>query len=126
VSPGRVDLGRSRFEAERVADGIVLEIRPADRFGNLLGPGHAHQVVVQAKGAELKGNFIDRLDGSYAQRIVFTKTKDPKIALTIGPRAKRPMFEVPLSYLIGRGREFEATPALQVSAPRVNQGKSME
>lgn len=126
VRPGRFDLGPSNFEFERVAGGIVLAFRPADRFGNLLGPGYAHEVTIRATGAELQGNLIDRLDGSYAQQIVFRQGQDPKISLTVGPRATRPVFEAPLSYLMSRWSAEGGLPVQRLVAPRVKRSEANE
>jgi hypothetical protein len=89
VQCARFDLDKSDIRVERIPEGVIIYIRPMDKFGNLLGPGHAHKVGIHVKDGRLLGTVFDHMDGSYEQRITFKKEIDPEISIRIGgPRAK--------------------------------------
>lgn len=84
VQAARFDLDKSDIIVERIPEGAIIYIRPMDKFGNLLGPGHAHKVAIHVKGGRTPGTVLDHLDGSYEQRITFKKEIDPEISIRIG------------------------------------------
>jgi hypothetical protein len=89
VQNARFDPDKSDIRVERIPEGVIIYIRPMDKYGNLLGPGHAHKVSIHVKGGRPLGIVLDHMDGSYEQRITFKKEMDPEIFIRIGgPRAK--------------------------------------
>jgi hypothetical protein len=71
VSLGRLDLDASQLRQRRGPLGAVLvSLRPADARGNLLGPGQASAIKIEAAGARPLTGVIDLLDGRYLR--VFT------------------------------------------------------
>ncbi|MHC4414380.1 MAG: vWA domain-containing protein [Planctomycetota bacterium] len=67
-------LGRSTYS---------LLVAPADRFGNVLGPGHGDDVEVFVKGGELEQRVRDRFDGCYEQKVRVRDGHDPMITVQV-------------------------------------------
>ncbi|WP_022667070.1 S8 family serine peptidase [Desulfospira joergensenii] len=84
IQAGEFDPDRSEIKFQRILEGAVIQVRPADKFGNLLGPGQAHKVNIQVEGGKPMGSVIDHLDGTYEQRIIIRKDIDPRISIEIG------------------------------------------
>ncbi|MBN2129313.1 MAG: S8 family serine peptidase [Sedimentisphaerales bacterium] len=103
VRCAKFDLDKSDIRVERIPEGATIHIRPMDRFGNLLGPGHAHEVGMHVKDGRLAGTVFDNLDGSYQQRITFKKGFDPEISIRIGGPAAETLMSGRLSQL-GKAR----------------------
>lgn len=71
-------------------------IRPEDHLGNIWGPGHAHEVVIESTGAHPIGPVIDDLEGGYYRDFEYdafagTPTVDFEVGgETIPPQVVRP------------------------------------
>ena len=82
-------------------DLYAVRVRPADKYGNLLGPGSERFVKVFAPNGKLEGPVVDQYDGSYIQRIRIRRGANPKI--TVQVRDKQ-LFCVPIMELVRKGK----------------------
>ena len=70
IKADRVDAGVIRLPAEDPRfDAFEITLRPADGFGNLLGPGRQHLILWEATSGEFAQPAVDHLDGSYSRRL---------------------------------------------------------
>ncbi len=68
VTLGRIDLAASKLTQTRTRRGTVaVTLKPVDAAGNLLGPGLASRVAIDAEGAKPVSEVVDLLDGRYAR-----------------------------------------------------------
>ncbi len=54
---------------EKGFDTFEITLRPADDYGNLLGPGRQHLILWEATAGEFTQPVIDHLDGTYSRRL---------------------------------------------------------
>lgn len=65
-------------------DGLYdIVVKPADRFGNLLGPGRAYAVQILSTEGSLVAGIHDRINGNYSQRIKMEPGKNPLIVVLV-------------------------------------------
>jgi hypothetical protein len=57
-------------------------VTPQDRFGNLLGPGHASDVAFRVEKGKPVGPVIDNWDGSYVQVVEHARDTKPSVVVT--------------------------------------------
>ena len=50
-------------------DVFDITLRPADIYGNLLGPGRQHMILWEATAGEFSDPAVDHLDGTYSRRL---------------------------------------------------------
>jgi hypothetical protein len=103
VEVAPVDPRKSVLTAVGSANGYTVLVAPADRFGNLLGPGRPESVEVYVKGARTTSELRDRLDGSYEQAITLGRDPTPQVTVIVNGKH---LATVPLQELIrsGKGR----------------------
>ena len=82
-------------------DLYAVRVRPADKYGNLLGPGSERFVKVFAPNGKLEGPVVDQYDGSYIQRIRIRRGANPKITVQVRDRQ---LFCVPIMELVRKGK----------------------
>jgi uncharacterized protein Smg (DUF494 family) len=64
-------------------DSYVITVRPADDYGNLLGPGNERFVKIFTTSGELSGTVIDQFDGSYKQHLQVKPGDNPRITIQV-------------------------------------------
>jgi hypothetical protein len=65
-------------------DRYEIALKPADRLGNLLGPGHPHQILWEASAGRFAGPTVDLLDGRYSRTLELPPGADPgAVGLTL-------------------------------------------
>lgn len=70
VRADRIDADVTRLPAEEKGfDVFEIALRPADIYGNLLGPGRQHLILWEATAGEFPQPATDRLDGTYSRRL---------------------------------------------------------
>jgi hypothetical protein len=68
---------------EKGFDSFEITLRPADDYGNLLGPGRQHLILWEATAGEFPQPAIDHLDGTYSRRLKLpTATEAGSVDLT--------------------------------------------
>jgi hypothetical protein len=78
------DLKTSYLTAKAISkDQYAILVQPQDRFGNLLGPGHAQDLLISSSSGRLKGGWQDNLDGTYQQIIAVKAGDNPRINIQI-------------------------------------------
>jgi hypothetical protein len=88
-----------------------ITLRPADAYGNLLGPGRQHLILWEATAGEFAQPAIDHLDGTYSRQLRLpsgSKTSSVELTLLIGDspfrinlgKALKPRHGVPLAGLV--------------------------
>ena len=83
VGLGKFDVAASRLTQVPGPRGtVIVTIKPADAFGNLLGPGMAGSVRIDAEGAKPASGVIDLLDGTYL-RAFAARGKGEKLPLKV-------------------------------------------
>lgn len=85
VRPAAPSVEQSRVTAFPITAGLhLVRVRPADRHGNLWGPGRPGEIRVMANaGAEI-GQLSDRLDGTYQQLIRIAPGSNPQVKVFVG------------------------------------------
>lgn len=84
ISVGSISDANSIVRAFAVTDRIYnITVRPADNYGNLLGPGFDYQVQILSSSGNLIGPVRDRFDGSYDQVIAINEDPDPTITVQV-------------------------------------------
>ncbi len=58
-------------------DLFEITLRPADVFGNLLGPGRPQMILWEATAGEFPGPVVDHLDGTYSRRLALPAGSQP-------------------------------------------------
>jgi hypothetical protein len=112
VKPDVIDARVIRLPAEEKGfDLVEITLRPADDFGNLLGPGRQHLILWEATAGEFSQPASDHLDGTYSRRLKLPSTTnmnsadltvligDSPFRLNLG-KALRPHSAVPVGWLI--------------------------
>jgi hypothetical protein len=115
VEVAAADPRRSLLTAVPAAGGAyTIVVAPADRFGNLVGPGRPESVEIYARGAKTVGDLRDRLDGAYEQRIAVERGQDPKVTVLVNGAQ---LATLPLSQILrmGKGRVARLSARLQGS-----------
>jgi hypothetical protein len=65
---GAIDPNGSVLDIGTAAGGeVAVSVTPADRFGNIQGPGYADQIRIEYGTSRPSGPVVDNLDGSYTQ-----------------------------------------------------------
>jgi len=80
-------------------DLYAITVRPADDYGNLLGPGNERFIKIFTTGGELRGTVTDQFDGSYGQLIQVKPGDNPRI--TIQVKGKQ-LIHAPLLTLVAK------------------------
>ncbi|MGA1863795.1 MAG: vWA domain-containing protein [bacterium] len=81
------DLTNSFIAVKTIEDGLyAILIKPQDRFGNLLGPGHGRDIKIYSSSGRLTGNWNDNLDGIYYHLIKAKPGDNPRINIRIHGR----------------------------------------
>ncbi len=62
--------------AEKGFDAFEITLRPADDYGNLLGPGRPHLILWEATAGEFGQPAIDHLDGTYSRQLKLPSTTE--------------------------------------------------
>jgi len=87
VSVNTFNPNNSQIKAVRAdKDLYAVSVRPADNYGNLLGPGNERFIKIFTSSGKLEGPLIDQFDGSYQQRIRIRPGVNPKITVQIKGR----------------------------------------
>jgi hypothetical protein len=69
--------------AQKQFDIFEITLRPADVYGNLLGPGRQHLILWEATQGEFTEAAVDHLDGTYSRKLkVASGTKASAVDLT--------------------------------------------
>jgi hypothetical protein len=55
--------------AQKQFDNFEITLRPADVYGNLLGPGRQHLILWEATQGEFTEAAVDHLDGTYSRKL---------------------------------------------------------
>ena len=79
----------------------TVVVAPADRYGNLLGPGNPRSIEILGKGVRPAGELRDRLDGAYEQIIAVDKNENPSITVLVNGEQ---LATIPLNELV---RDFK-------------------
>ncbi|MFQ6070835.1 MAG: VWA domain-containing protein [Candidatus Aminicenantales bacterium] len=102
VSINTFDPEKSSIKAIQVKDDMyAISVRPADRFGNLLGPGNERFINIFATGGELEGDVTDQFDGSYEQLILVKPGENPRITVVVKGKL---LIHAPLLALVKEGK----------------------
>lgn len=64
-------------------DRYAILVRPQDRFGNLLGPGHVQDLQISTSSGRLAGSWQDNLDGTYQQLITVAPGDNPRVNIQV-------------------------------------------
>jgi hypothetical protein len=92
-------------------DTFEIALRPADDYGNLLGPGRQHLILWEATAGEFPQPAVDHLDGTYSRQLKLPSTieagavdmtflvGDSPFRLNLA-KALRPHAAVPVGWLI--------------------------
>jgi len=109
VSLARLDPDHSKVTVLPLGESTyALLVAPADRFGNLLGPGHAADIDVCVKGeASLEGGVRDRFDGSYEQKLMMKEGVEPLLTISV---AGQQLFHARFGDLLADGQRRLSVP----------------
>lgn len=92
----------SLVKAFAISDNLFnIIIQPSDRFGNFLGPGHAHIIQILSTTGTFIGNINDRFNGAYDLLIQVEPGQNPMII--IQGKGKQ-IHSLTLSDLVYRGK----------------------
>ena len=58
-------------------------VKPADKFGNLLGPGHSDDVRILSTYGTMEGKVQDAMNGNYSQMMNIEKGQSPLIVVLV-------------------------------------------
>lgn len=99
----RPSLDHSDVKVTRAAqhDTLTIRMSPADRHGNLLGPGFAHQVLL-ALDDEPNGRVRDKLDGSYEIELTYQEGDKRLVSLWV---AGERLVHEPIQKLVLKGKK---------------------
>lgn len=99
----RPSLDHSDVKVTRAAQRNTLTIRmsPADQYGNLLGPGFAHQMLL-ALDDEPTGRVRDNLDGSYVIELKYQEGDKRLVSLWV---AGERLVREPIQELVLKGKK---------------------
>jgi len=104
VEVATIDPRQSIITAMPVANGrYAILVAPADRFGNLIGPGNPGSIEIFTKGAKSSSQIRDLLDGSYEQVIEVDPRTNPKVTLLVNGKL---LANVPLEELLPKRGRF--------------------
>jgi hypothetical protein len=88
-------------------DVFDITLRPADVYGNLLGPGRQHMILWEATAGEFSAPAVDHLDGTYSRRL--------KLAAGLQPDSVDLNFVIgDSSFRINLGKELPSRSAVPV------------
>src|SRR5207248_1043939 len=67
-----VSVPQTSLRLTPASGGFVLDLRPCDRFGTLLGPGWAASLAISGEGVQVAGAPQDMGDGTYRTVVSFS------------------------------------------------------
>jgi hypothetical protein len=99
----RPSLDHSDVKVTLAAKGNTLRIRmsPADQYGNLLGPGFGHQVLLTLDD-EPSGRVRDNLNGSYEIELKYQAGEKRLVSLWV---AGERLMREPIHKLVQKGKK---------------------
>jgi hypothetical protein len=112
VKTDRISAAVDRLPAEgKDFDLFEITLRPADIYGNLLGPGRQHLILWEATAGEFPAPAVDHLNGTYSRRLKLAPGLPPgsvDLAFVIGDsffrlnlgKALQPRSAVPIGWLV--------------------------
>jgi hypothetical protein len=112
VKADRISAAVDRLPAEsRDFDVFEITLRPADVYGNLLGPDRQHLILWEATAGEFPAPAVDHLNGTYSRRLKLEAGLQPgsvDLAFVIGDssfrlnlgKALQPRSPVPAGWLV--------------------------
>jgi hypothetical protein len=80
---------------------LTIRLTPADKFGNLLGPGFANQLLL-ALNNEPSGQVKDNLDGSYEIKLKYHDKDNRVLSLWVGNER---LVHEPIQKLVMKGKK---------------------
>lgn len=87
VGSGKIDRQKSVVSIQPgLHDNVTVRIKPADRFGNLLGPGQGVTIMVDGERGRPTSPVVDLLDGTYLRS--FAVKDKAKFGVNIGVGTK--------------------------------------
>lgn len=92
VGPGKADPKLSKISVMKISTkkkkGALIRIVPRNKYGNLLGPGHGHELKAKIGRKKLDIDVVDQLDGTYQIELPVPrprkKAKRESVSITFG------------------------------------------
>ena len=99
IRAAKIELERSILDLQRDKKGIIVTLKPVDRFGNLIGAGKAHLINIRVKSSKSPAKVIDMLDGQYRVQLEVNPDSDPEIIMDSNLGIGEPIYKGKLSML---------------------------